>query len=56
MADDVAAVARRGDRPRSETVLADQNPQAIFECPFGKLVNKLFNVRNTFAFRLFVKG
>lgn len=29
MADDVAVVARRGERPLSETVLADQNPQAM---------------------------
>lgn len=29
MAEEVAVVARRGERPRSETVLADQNPQAM---------------------------
>lgn len=37
MADEVAAVALRGERPRSETVLADQNPQAIFLSPFDPL-------------------
>lgn len=29
--DEVVVVALRGERPRSETVLADQNPQAIFQ-------------------------
>lgn len=29
MAEEVAVVALRGERPRSETVLADQNPQAM---------------------------